>query len=156
MHVVHSTREEKVAENKFNPNDPRDLEFINRRFGGADPTHLPKPDPEFAYRYVREDPKAIKKANWKGWEVVKDSKEVERLGIRTVPGESNLDGCVRIQPDVILAKMPRRLYEEVERRKTAENRQRMARAEKYAEEKARELGLPFEGGNTPLGERKGK
>ena len=146
-----------MAENKFNPNDPRDIEVVNRRFGGEDPTRIPKPDPEFAYRFVREEGKAIKKANWKGWEIVKDVEEVKRLGIRTVPGESNLDGCVRIQPDAILAKMPRRLYEEIEKRKNAENRQRMARTEKYAEEKARELGFPYEGGNTPLsGERKGK
>jgi hypothetical protein len=52
--------------------------------------------------------------------------------------------------------MPRRLYEEIEKKKSDENRRRMARAERYAEEKARELGLPYEGGNTPLGERKGK
>lgn len=133
-----------------------DLEVLNRKFGGADPTRIPNPDPNFVYRYIRKDyPNSanIEKRRGDGWHVVNDKAEIEKLGLRR--SES---GCAEIPPDVVLAKMPRRLADEIKRRvdQKRKNQRAMAdnRAKDFAQELSRQLGteVPYIGGNTPMRE----
>ena len=98
-------------------------EIIRDWYGNEDITRLPDKDPDFAYRFVRDDSKsggkniATKTSNLLfqkgGWQIC-PKEHCLRIGIE----ESKLDalGFYR-QGDMLLAFMPKKLYEEKEKYK---------------------------------------
>ena len=137
-----------------------ELAILDRKFGGKDPSKIPNPDPNFAYRWVRTDypnDANIARQRGEGWEVVNSKAEIEKMGFKQ--GE---DGSVKIPPDLVLAKMPKHLSDEIDRRTAEINKQRRAMAKNrtkgFAERMSEQLGvnIPVIEGDTPLGREGGK
>lgn len=88
-------------------------EIIRDYYGAVDPFYLSKKDPEFAYRFIRDDPKnlSLKKSNLLlqkgGWQIV-PREHLEKLGLTK---EISPDGMLR-RGDTILAFMPKKLFDE--------------------------------------------
>ena len=103
--------------------DEYNINVISDYDGKVDLLHLPNPDPKYAYRYLRVDEKnmSIKTGNLLlkkgGWQVVgKD--HLLRIGIdETLIAP---DGAYRLGKDLILAFMPRELYEKKQEYKQKE------------------------------------
>ena len=95
------------------------LEIVRDYYGKIDPFYLSKKDPNYEYRFLRDEGKnmMMKRSNLLfqkgGWQVVPVD-HLKRLGI---PEEEwKTDGMLR-RGDTILAFMPKSLYEEKEKYK---------------------------------------
>ncbi len=104
---------EKITTKEYN------VEIIRDYYGNVDPFYLSKKNPEYAYRFLRDEHKnlSIKTGNLLfqkgGWQIC-PRQHLESLGIK--PSEISPDGMLR-RGDTILAFMPMKLYEEKEKYK---------------------------------------
>lgn len=99
---------EKVEAGEYN------LEIVKDFYGNVDPSYLSKTDPNYAYRFIRDEHKniALKTGNLLfqkgGWQIVPKN-HLLKLGIKEK--ELSVDGLLR-RGDLILCFMPKSLYEE--------------------------------------------
>lgn len=95
------------------------VEILRDYYGNVDPFYLTKKDPNYAYRFLRDDHKnlSIKTSNLLlqkgGWQLCA-KEHCLKLGIKE--REISPDGWLR-RGDTILAFMPKKLYEEKEKYK---------------------------------------
>ena len=104
--------------------DEYELEITRDYYGNVDVTYLAKKDPDYAYRFLRDDFKAggknisIKTSNLLfqkgGWQVCPEKHLLEKLGFK--PHELSPDKHLR-RGDLVLAYMPKRLFLEKEAQK---------------------------------------
>ena len=95
------------------------LEIVRDYYGNVDPFYLSKKDPEYAYRFLRDDHKNLnlKTGNMLfqkgGWQITPKA-HLLKLGIK----ESDIapDGLLR-RGDQILAFMPKKIFEEKQKHK---------------------------------------
>lgn len=111
----------KVLEKK----DDYNVEIIRDFYGKIDPFYLSNKNPQYAYRFLRDDPKniSIKTANLLfqkgGWQLC-PKKHLLELGIKE--REFSSDGLLR-RGDTVLAYMPIKLFKEKEKYKIAKARE---------------------------------
>jgi hypothetical protein len=106
--IEETLEKEEVKTSEYN------LEIIRDYYGNVDPFYLSKKDPEYEYRFLRDEHKnlSLKTGNLLfqkgGWQIV-PREHTLKLGIK----ESDIspDGMVR-RGDQILAFMPKKLYAE--------------------------------------------
>jgi hypothetical protein len=97
-------------------------EIIRDYYGQVDPFYLSKKNPEYEYRFLRDEAKnlSIKTGNLLlqkgGWQLC-PKEHLRRLGIKDM--ELSPDGFLR-RGDTVLAFMPKKLYEEKFRKKVAD------------------------------------
>jgi hypothetical protein len=90
------------------------VEIIRDYYGNVDPFYLSKKDPDYAYRFLRDEHKnlSIKTGNLLfqkgGWQIC-PREHLLKLGLKE--SEISPDGMLR-RGDTILAFMPKKLYEE--------------------------------------------
>lgn len=100
--------------NEFNDTPDYTIQVIMDNGVSVDPTTLPKKDPNYAYRFLRDDPKNLSKKTsalpfqMGGWQIVPKEHAVKKCGI----DEKMLaaDGSYRAG-ELILAFMPKKLYD---------------------------------------------
>lgn len=95
------------------------LEIIRDYYGNVDPFYLSKKDPNYAYRFLRDEHKnlSIKTGNLLfqkgGWQIV-SREHLSKLGFKDK--DISPDGMLR-RGDQVLAFMPKKLYDEKEKYK---------------------------------------
>ena len=132
-----------VPEPKVETKDLYNIEVIRDYYGQIDPFYLTKKDPEFEYRFLRADDKnlSIKTGNLLfqkgGWQLC--SKEhLLKLGIQE--RFISPDGLYRVG-DTVLARMPKKLFEEKEKQKVESAKTPMASVRRMVKD-----GDPSKGG----------
>ena len=111
-------------------------EIIRDYYGAIDPFYLSKKDPEFAYRFLRDEPKNLstKRSNLLlqkgGWQVV-PREHLKRLGVKDE--EIAPDGMLR-RGDTILAFMPKKLFDEKVAYKQSKSREQMTTINRLVKE----------------------
>ena len=107
-------REPSEVESTPEKNSEYGIEIIRDYYGNVDPFYLSKKDPNYAYRFLRDEQKnlSIKTGNLLfqkgGWQIC-PKEHLSKLGIKD--RELSPDGLLR-RGDCILAFMPMKLYEE--------------------------------------------
>jgi len=110
---------EKTLEKEAVKTEEYNLEIIRDYYGNVDPFYLSKKDPDYAYRFLRDEHKnlALKTGNLLfqkgGWQIV-PREHLKRLGLKDADISS--DGMFR-RGDQILAFMPVKLFNEKEKNK---------------------------------------
>jgi len=120
-------KEVPASGNQFSPpedqgKDEYNIEVIRDYDGKIDPFYLDKKDPEYHYRFLRNDFKNLSKKTGNvlfqgaGWQLVQ-SVHLKKLGIadRFIAP----DGLYRVG-DTVLARMPKKLFEEKQAHKVKE------------------------------------
>lgn len=119
--IEQSLEKEKVATDEYN------LEIVRDYYGNVDPFYLSKKDPNYAYRFLRDEHKnlSVKRSNLLfqkgGWQIVPRA-HLLKLGIKEE--EISPDGMLR-RGDQILAFMPIDLYNEKSKYKDEQARSPM-------------------------------
>lgn len=117
--VLEESPVEKVLEKEEVKTSEYNVEIVRDYYGNVDPFYLSKKDPNYAYRFLRDESKNItlKTGNLLfqkgGWQVV-PKEHLKRLGIKD--SELSPEGLLR-RGDQILAFMPMKLYTEKQKYK---------------------------------------
>ena len=125
------------------------VEVVRDFYGKVDPFYLTKKDPNYAYRFLRDDTKAggknisIKTGNLLfdkgGWQLCPKAHLV-RLGIKE--SELSPDNLLR-RGDTVLAFMPKKLFDEKQAHKVKEAKERMDAVKRMVNQ-----GDPTQGGTS--------
>lgn len=124
------------TKNKQENAEEYSVEIIRDYYGKVDPFYLSKKDPNYAYRFLRDEHKnlSIKTGNLLfqkgGWQIC-PKEHLMKLGIKEM--ELSPDGFLR-RGDTILAFMPKKYFEEKEKYKIEKANEPMKMINKLVEE----------------------